>query len=121
VPSIKVLTSQEVEQSFNPPSGRRLRAEEMLPYVEAVSKLNKQHPGGIVELEEGDEPRKVMMRLHRAARDRGVNLRFRRQGQESQHLVFRLQTEEETKRLKARGQQLAQSRQAKGSSRGKQG
>ena len=114
MPSFKVLSTQEVEASFNPKSSRRLREEEMRPYHEAISQLNKQHPGGVVELEGEDEPRKVMMRLHRAARDRGLNLRFRRQAQNSKQLVFRLQTEEETKRLKDRGKQLAASRRNRG-------
>ena len=120
MPSFKVLSSEEVEQTVNPKSGRRLREEGMMSYHEAVSQLNEQHLGGVVELEEGDEPRKVMMRLHRAARDRGLNLRFRRQAADSQQLVFRLQTEEETRRLKQRGAQLAASRQrAAGSNRKK--
>ncbi len=120
MPSIKVLSSQEVEQTFNPKHRRRLREEEMMPYYEAVNQLGSQNPGGLVELEEGDNPRQVMMRLHKAGRDRGVNVRFKRQGSDGQNqLVFRLQTEEETKRLKQRGQQLAQARQAQGGSRKK--
>ncbi len=120
MPSIKVLSSREVEETFNPKSRRKLREEEMMPYYEAVSQLGAQHPGGLVELEGNDNPRQVMMRLHKAARDRGLNLRFKRQGSDGQNqLVFRLQTEEETKRLKQRGQQLAQARQAKGGSRKK--
>ena len=113
MPKFNVMLADEVEKTFNPPSGRRLREEEMMPYVQAVSQLSKKTPGGVVQLEDGDEPRKVMMRLHRAARDRGLNLRFKRQNPDTQQLVFRLQTEEETKRLKARGKQLAESRRTR--------
>jgi hypothetical protein len=120
MPSIKVLSTKEVEERFNPKSRRKLREEEMMPYHEAVSQLGSPKPGGVVDLGEGDNPRQVMMRLHKAARDRGLNLRFKRQGSDGQNqLVFRLQSEEETKRLKERGQKLAQSRQAKGGSRKK--
>ena len=85
----------------------------MRPYREAVSQLGHETPGGIVELEENENPRLVMMRLHRAARDAGHYLRFQRHGREQRELRFRLQTPEETRRLKERGALLAQARQAR--------
>ncbi len=113
MPTIRVQTTGEVERSFAPPGRRAVREEEMRPYRDAVSQLSSKTPGGIVELEEGEDPRLVMMRLHRAARDAGYYLRFQRRGGAQRELRFRLQTPEETRRLKERGASLAQARQAR--------
>ena len=90
-----------------------MREEEMRPYREAVSQLGNDKTGGIIELDEGENPRLVMMRMHRAARDAGHYLRFQRRGGDQRELRFRLQTPEETTRLKERGASLAQARQAR--------
>ena len=113
MPKIRVLSSKEVERSFAPPGRRAVREEEMRPYREAVSQLGNDKTGGIIELDEGENPRLVMMRMHRAARDAGHYLRFQRHGREQRGLRFRLQTPEETTRLKERGARLAEVRQAK--------
>ena len=113
MPTIRVQTTEEVERSFAPLGRRAVREEEMRPYREAVSQLGNDKTGGIIELDEGENPRLVMMRMHRAARDAGHYLRFQRHGREQRELRFRLQTPEETTRLKERGASLAQARQAK--------
>ena len=113
MPTIRVQTTEEVVRSFAPPGRRAVREEELRPYQEAVSQLGPETPGGVVELEENENPRLVMMRLHRAARDAGHYLRFQRRGGDQRELRFRLQTPEETRRLKERGASLAQVRQAK--------
>jgi hypothetical protein len=113
VPTIRVQTTEEVARSFAPPGRRAVREEEMRPYREAVSQLGPETPGGVVELEENENPRLVMMRLHRAAHDKGLYLRFQRRGGNQRELRFRLQTPEETRRLKERGASLAQARQAR--------
>ncbi len=110
---IKVLASKDVEKMFAPVSRRALRDEEMRPYRDAVSQLSDDTPGGIIDLEDNENPRMVMMRMHRAAHDQGKYLRFQRHGKNQRQLRFRLQTSEETKRLKERGAKLAQARQAK--------
>jgi hypothetical protein len=93
---------------------RAQREEEMRPYRDAAAQLSSTHPGGTIELETGEDPRTVMMRMHRATRDAGKFIRFSRSQRSGNELRFRLQTEEETTRLKERGQRLAQARQAKG-------
>ena len=113
MPRIRVQTTGEVERSFARPGRRSVREEEMRPYREAASQLGPETPGGVVELEENENPRLVMMRLHRAARDAGHYLRFQRRGGDQRELRFRLQTPEETRRLKERGASLAQARQAR--------
>ena len=113
MPTIRVQTTEEVNRSFAPPGRRSVREEEMRPYRDAVSQLGPETPGGIVELEENENPRLVMTRLHRAARDAGHYLRFQRLGREQRELRFRLQTPEETMRLKERGARLAEARLAK--------
>ncbi len=82
----------------------------MQPYRAAVAQLGNGNTGGVVELEEGENSRQVQMRLHRAARDAGFNIRFQRQSKNPTELKFRLQTDEENARLKERGRKLAQSR-----------
>ncbi len=111
--NIKVLSSKEVEQVFAPASRRALRDEEMRPYRDAVGQLSPQMPGGLIDLDENEDPRAVMMRMHRAAHDQGKYLRFQRHGKNQRQLRFRLQTSEETTRLKERGAKLAQARRAK--------
>ena len=113
MPTIRVQTTEEVVRSFAPPRRRAVREEELRPYQEAVSQLGAATPGGVVELEENENPRLVMMRLHRAAHDKGLYLRFQRRGGDQRELRFRLQTPEETRRLKERGASLAQARQAR--------
>ena len=113
MPTIRIQTMEEVARSFVPPGRRAVREEELQPYREAVSQLGPATPGGIVELEENENPRLVMMRLHRAAHDAGLYLRFQRRGGDQRELRFRLQTPEETRRLKERGASLAQARQAR--------
>ena len=113
MPTIRVQTTEEVARSFAPPGRRSVREEEMRPYREAVGQLGPETPGGIVELEENENPRLVMMRLHRAAHDEGLYLRFQRRGGDQRELRFRLQTPEETRRLKERGARLAEARQAR--------
>lgn len=111
--NIKILRTEELERLFTPTSRRALREEEMGPFREAVAQLDERQPGGVVELDIDDNPRIVMMRLHKAARDAGKHLRFQRHGKDQRELRFRLQTPEETDRLKERGRNLAQSRQQK--------
>jgi hypothetical protein len=108
-----VLSRNEIEKLFAPIGKRALREEEMMPYREAVSQLSEAKPGGLIELEENENPRLVMMRLHRAARDLNKNIRFQRHGKDQRELRFRLQSPEETTRLKDRGRKLAQARRAK--------
>ena len=113
MPKFKLLSAEEIDRSFAKTSRRDQREQEMQVYREAVQQLSDQTPGGVIELDEGDEQRAVMLRLHRAARDAGRNIRFQRSGKTSHELRFRLQTPEETERLKERGRNLAQSRHAK--------
>ena len=113
MPNIKVLTSRDVEKMFAPVSRRAVRDEEMRPYRDAVGQLSDATPGGTIDLEENENPRIVMMRMHRAAHDQGKYLRFQRHGKNQRQLRFRLQTSEETTRLKERGAKLAQARRAK--------
>ncbi|HEX2171681.1 MAG TPA: hypothetical protein VHL09_04495 [Dehalococcoidia bacterium] len=113
MPNIRLLNKDEIERLFAPMSKRALREQEMMPYREAVSQLSSANPGGIIELELDENPRIVMMRLHRAARDLNKNIRFQRHGRDQRELRFRLQSPEETERLKDRGRKLAQARRAK--------
>ncbi len=113
MPTIRVQTTEEVARSFAPPGRRAVREAEICPYREAVGQLGDGKIGGIIELEEGENPRLVMQRMHRAARDAGHYLRFQRRGGDQRELRFRLQTPEETRRLKERGASLAQARQAR--------
>ena len=113
MPNIRVLSAEEIDRSFARTSKREQREQEMQVYHDAVEQLDQNNTGGIVELEENENPRQVMMRLHRAARDAGHYLRFQRRGGDQRELRFRLQTPEETTRLKERGASLAQARQAK--------
>ena len=113
MPRIRVQTTGEVERSFARPGRRALRDEEMQPYRDAVAQLNADRPGGIIELDEEETPRQAMQRLHRAAREKGLAVRFYRGSQSGPDLWFRLQTPEETTRLKERGASLAQARQAR--------
>ena len=115
MPNIRVQSAEEVERSFAPPPRRALREETMRPYRDAVAQLGPERPGGLIELEEGENPREVMTRLHQAAHDAGLYLRFQRRGRttDQRELRFRLQTPEETTRLKERGAVLAQARQAR--------
>ena len=113
MPTIRILTEEEINRSFHPASKRAQREEEMKPYHEAVAQLGNGQTGGIIELDEGEEPRQAMMRLHRAARDSGKNIRFKRTGKGSTSRLFRLQTDEESNRLKEPGRRLAASRQSK--------
>ena len=119
MPNIRVLPRDEVNEAFTPVYRRAERDEQMRPYREAVGQLGTDKPGGIIKLDEGETPRLVMARLHRAAHDAGFYLRFQRSRPDTRELKFRLQTEEETARLKERGQQLAQARQQKSGSRGR--
>ena len=80
MPKIRVQTAEEVERFFTPPGRRAVREEERRPYREVVSQLGNGKTGGILELEEGENPRLVMLRLRRAAPDKGVYLRFQRRG-----------------------------------------
>ena len=115
MPTIKIVSADEINKGFAPISRRALRDEELRPFREAVDQLSENTPGGIIELEENDNPRIVQLRMHRAARDKGLYLRFQRHGKnQRQELRFRLQTPEETTRLKERGAKLAQARQSKG-------
>lgn len=107
---VRILSAEEVNKAFTPASRRVLREEEMRPFREAVQQLDPDRPGGIIELEPDENPRLVMMRLHRAARDSGKRIKFQRSGQHQQELRFRLQTPEETERLQERGRDLAASR-----------
>ena len=116
---IQVLSSEEVDKAFSPVSRRTQREEEMRPYREAADQLGNGNTGGVIELEEGENPRLVMMRLHRAAHDKGLYLRFQRSRPDTRELKFRIQTEEEVARLKERGQKLAQARQQKSGARGR--
>ncbi len=113
MPTIRVQTTEEVARSFVPPGRRALRDEEMRPYRDAVAQLNAERPGGIIELDEEETPRQAMQRLHRAAREKGLAVRFYRGSQSGPDLWFRLQTPEETTRLKERGARLAEARRAK--------
>lgn len=110
---IKVLSAKEVDQHFAPVSRRAVREEELKPYREAVQQLGDNLPGGVIDLDENENPRMVMVRLHRAAHDQNKYLRFQRHGKNQRQLRFRLQTPEETARLKDRGAKLAQARQAR--------
>ena len=80
VPKIRVQSAEEVERSYASPGRRAVREEERRPYREAVSHVGNGKTGGILELEEGENPRLVMLRLRRAAPDKGVYLRFQRRG-----------------------------------------
>ena len=113
MPTIRVQTTGEVERSFARPGRRALRDEEMRPYRDAVAQLSTDRPGGIIELGEEETPRQAMQRLHRAAREKGLAVRFYRGSQSGPDLWFRLRTPEETARLKERGARLAEARQAK--------
>lgn len=110
---IRVLTAEELNHVFAPVSRRALREEEMRPYREAVGQLSDDTPGGVIELADNENPRIVMMRMHRAAHDQNKYLRFQRHGKNQRQLRFRLQTPDETARLKDRGAKLAQARRAK--------
>lgn len=103
----------DLNHVFAPVSRRALREEEMRPYRQAVDQLSEKTPGGVVDLDENENPRLVMMRMHRAAHDQNRYLRFQRHGKNQRQLRFRLQTPEETARLKDRGAKLAQARRAK--------
>ena len=70
----------------------RMREEERRPYREAVSQLGKGKTGGIIELEEGENPRLVMLRMHRAPPDKGVYPHFQHRGVDQRELRFRLPT-----------------------------
>lgn len=113
MPQFRMLQSDEINRMFAPISRRALRAEEMRPYQEAAQQLGPDKPGGIIELDIDENPRVVMTRMHRAAHEVGKYLRFQRHGKDQRELRFRLQTPEETQRLKERGAKLAQSRKAK--------
>ena len=113
MPDIKLQSAEEINRLFAPIGKRALREETMGPYRAAASQLSSETPGGIIELEENENPRLVMMRMHRAARDAGYYLRFQRHGKDQRELRFRLQTPEETNRLQERGALLAQARLAK--------
>lgn len=113
MPNIRILSRDEIEKLFAPIGKRVLREQEMMPFRDAVSQLSGANPGGIIELEENENPRLVMMRLHRAARDLNKNIRFQRHGRDQRELRFRLQSPEETERLKDRGRKLADARRAK--------
>jgi hypothetical protein len=111
--NIRLLKKEDMERVFAPVGKRVLREQEMMPFREAVSQLGADRPGGTIELEGDENPRMVMMRMHRAARDLNKNIRFQRHGKDQRELRFRLQTPEETARLKDRGRKLAQSRRTK--------
>lgn len=111
--TIRVLSRQDLERLFTPTGKRLLRDEEMMPYREAISALSAEEPGGVVELEENENARAVMMRLHRAARDLNRAIRFQRPGRDQRELHFRLQTEEEAARIQERGRRQTQARRAK--------
>ncbi len=113
MPRIRVQSAEEVNRSFALLLRRTVREEELRPYRDAVGQLGPQTPGGVVELEEHDDPRTVMLRLHRAVHDAGLYLRFQRSRKGQRELRFRLQTPEETTRLKERDASLAQAQQAK--------
>ena len=113
MPKIRVQTAEEVERFFAPPGRRAVREEERRPYREAVSQLGKGKTGGIIELEEGENPRLVMLRMHRAAPDKGVYLHFQHRGVDQRELRFRLPTPAEAPRLKERGALLARARRGK--------
>ncbi len=110
---IRVMTEEEVKQQFSSVSRRAQRDEDMQVYREAVAQLGNGHTGGVIDLDEGDNPRQVQMRLHKAARDAGFNIRFQRQSKNPTELKFRLQTPDETARLKERGRNLAEARKSK--------
>lgn len=110
---IRMLHREEINKVFAPVSRRALRAEEMRPYQEAAEQLGPDRPGGVIELEEDENPRMVMTRMHRAAHEVGKYLRFQRHGRDQREIRFRLQTPEETQRLKERGAQLAAARRKK--------
>ena len=114
MPNIKLHSADEVNRLFAPPGKRAVREEEMRPYREAASQLSLERPGGIIELAENENPREAMLRMHRAARDAGLCLRFQRHGKDQRELRLRLQTPEETARLQERGALLAQGRPTKG-------
>ena len=114
--NIHVHSAEDVNRAFAPLRRRALREEEKRPYRQAASQLGPETPGGVIELDENDDPQQVMLRMHRAAREAGLFLRFQRRGRgpDQRELRFRLQTPEETTRLKERGALLAQVRHAKG-------
>ncbi len=110
MPTIRVQTTEEVERSFVPPGRRALRDEEMRPYRDAAAQLTADRPGGIIELGEEETPRQAMQRLHRAAWEKGLAVRFYRGSQSGPDLWFRLQTPAETIRLKERRASRAEAR-----------
>ncbi len=113
MPTIRVQTTEKVVRSFAPPGRRALREEEMRRYRDAVAQLSADRPGNIVEQDEEETPRQAMQRLHRAAREKGLAVRFYRGSQSGSELWFRLQTPAETTRLTERRARLAEARQAR--------
>lgn len=110
MPKVTILSQEELNRVFTPASRSSLREEEMKPYIEAVEQLSEEFTGGIIELDEDEQPRQAMMRLHQAARRAGKPIRFKRAGKGDHAIRFRLQTPEESERLKERGKALAASR-----------
>lgn len=107
---INLLPADEINRTFSPIGKRALNAQRLEVYREAAAVLNPDRPGGIVTPDEGETMREVKMRFHRAAREAGRNIRFARRPNEDGGLFFRLQTPEETARLRQRGRDMAKAR-----------
>lgn len=110
MPKVHILSAPEVSEVFEPVSRKQLTERALEPYREAMKQLDGDHPGGLVTLEEGETVREVALRVHRAAKERGLSIRFKRSRPNADELIFRLQTPGEIGRLKERGRALAEAR-----------
>ncbi len=101
----RALTEEDFKRPVRQPTRPRVSEEEMAFYREAISQLNG-NAGVELELEEADNPKRVVALTQRAAKEAGIPIRFVRRAKESNILRFRKQTEAQIQRGKERGEAL---------------
>ena len=108
----RALTEEDFKRPVRQSTRPRVSEEEMAFYREAISQLNG-NAGVELELEEADNPKRVMALTQRAAKEAGIPIRFTRRAKESNILRFRKQTEAQIQRGKERGEALRQARRSR--------
>ncbi len=101
----RALTEEDFKRPVRQSTRPRVSEEEMALYREAIRQLDG-NAGVEIELEEADNPKRVMTLTQRAAKEAGIPIRFTRRAKGSNLLRFRKQTEAQIQRGKERGEAL---------------
>ncbi len=103
----QLLDAQDFERPSRQAIRPRMSEEEREYYRRMFAEMEEQgKPGGVIPLEEGEDPRRIKLQAKSVAKDIGLSIRFVRPEKGSHTLKLRRQTEEEIAKNRQRGERL---------------